>query len=72
MFLTLTRQIIFLIPAVIIFPRFWGINGLLHAAPFADFFSSLLTGIWFYYGIKNLGKVKFEDSSNATKTFISE
>lgn len=52
MFLTLTRQVIFLIPALIIFPKFWGINGLLHAAPFADFFSALLTGIWFFYGIK--------------------
>jgi len=56
MFLTLTRQVILLIPALIIFPRFWGINGLLNAAPFADFFSTLLTGIWFYYGIKNLEK----------------
>ncbi|MDI6704896.1 MAG: MATE family efflux transporter [Bacillota bacterium] len=54
MFLILTRQIILLIPALIIFPRFWGITGLLHAAPFADFFSSLLTGFWFYYGIRNL------------------
>lgn len=56
MFLTLTRQVIFLIPALIIFPKFWGINGLLHAAPFADFFSALITGIWFYSGIKNLEK----------------
>lgn len=56
MFLTLTRQVIFLIPALIVFPRFWGINGLLHAAPFADFFSALLTATWFYHGIKNLGK----------------
>jgi putative MATE family efflux protein len=56
MFLTLTRQLIFLIPAVIIFPRLWGVKGLLHAAPFADLLSVLLTGIWFYYGIKNLGK----------------
>lgn len=56
MFLTLTRQIILLIPAIIIFSRFWGIHGLLHAAPFADMFSALLTGIWFYYGIKNLGR----------------
>lgn len=54
MFLTLTRQIILLIPAIIIFSKFWDINGLLYAAPFADFFSALLTGIWFYYGIKNL------------------
>jgi putative MATE family efflux protein len=56
MFLTLTRQLILLIPAVMIFPKYWGINGLLHATPFADFFSALLTGIWFYYGIKNLEK----------------
>ncbi len=56
MLLTLTRQVILLIPAVIIFPKLWGMNGLLHAAPFADFFSTVLTGIWFYHGIKNLGR----------------
>lgn len=53
-FLTLTRQIIFLIPAIIIFPRLWGISGLLHAAPFADFLSAVVTGICFYFGMKNL------------------
>ena len=68
MFLTLTRQVIFLIPALIIFPKFWGISGLLHAAPFADFFSALLTGIWFYYGIKNLEKYSIAAiSSNSIK-----
>jgi len=56
MFLTLTRQVILLIPAILIFPRFFGINGLLHAAPFADFFSALLTGIWFTKAIKALDK----------------
>lgn len=54
MFLTLTRQIILLVPALLIFPRFWGMNGLLHAAPFADFFSFLLTGVWFLAGIRRL------------------
>ena len=53
-FLTLTRQIIFLIPAIIVFPRLWGINGLLHAAPFADFLSAVITGICFYIGMKGL------------------
>jgi putative MATE family efflux protein len=52
--LTLTRQIIVLIPALLIFPKFWGIRGLLHTAPFADFLSALLTGICLYFGIKNL------------------
>ncbi|MBB6214216.1 putative MATE family efflux protein [Anaerosolibacter carboniphilus] len=70
MFLILSRQIILLIPALIIFPKFWGINGLLHAAPFADFFSALLTGAWFYNGIKSLEKSRFEDRSNASDTVI--
>lgn len=56
MFLNLTRQIILLIPALIVFPKLWGINGLLYATPFADLFSALLTGIWFYHGYKNLEK----------------
>ena len=56
MFLTLTRQLILLIPAIIIFPRFWSIEGLLYAAPFADFFSFLLTSSFFFYGIKTLEK----------------
>ena len=55
-FLTLTRQIIFLIPAVVIFSRIWGINGLMHAAPFADALSFVLTGVWFYFGIRKLGR----------------
>ncbi|MBE6043032.1 MAG: MATE family efflux transporter [Clostridium thermopalmarium] len=71
-FLTLTRQIILLIPALLIFPRFWGIKGLLYAAPFADFFSSLVTGIWFYRCIKTLvPKEDIEDvdiSLSATST----
>ncbi len=56
MFLTLTRQVIFLIPAIIVFARVWGIKGLLYAAPFADTCSVLITGIWFYFAIKNMGK----------------
>ncbi len=63
MFLTLTRQIIFLIPAILIFPRIWGIPGLLHAAPFADFLSVILTSIWFYFGIRSL-KNGYNDPEN--------
>lgn len=56
MFLTLTRQLIFLIPAIQIFPRIWRLTGLLHAAPFADLIATLLTGIWFYKNMKTLGR----------------
>lgn len=58
MFLMLTRQVIFLIPALIVFPLFWGTKGILFAAPFADSLSAILTGIWFYFGLKNLGKLE--------------
>lgn len=36
MFLSLTRQIIFLIPLILILPKFFGIDGILYAGPIAD------------------------------------
>ncbi|MDF2589314.1 MAG: family efflux transporter [Anaerocolumna sp.] len=64
MFLTLTRQVIILIPAIIFFAKFWGINGLLYSAAFADALSTILTAFWFYYGIKNLDKTKALNTKN--------
>jgi len=58
MFLTLTRQIIILIPSIIIFSKIWGIKGLVYAAPFADSLSFLFTASFFYYGIKHLENFK--------------
>ncbi len=36
MIISLTRQVIFLIPLVLIFPMFWGIDGVMYAGPIAD------------------------------------
>lgn len=58
MFLTLTRQVLFLIPAIIVFGKLWGLEGILYAAPFADFFSFIITLIWFISGIRNINKTK--------------
>ena len=33
---SLTRQVLFLIPLIIIFPRFMGIDGVMYAGPIAD------------------------------------
>ena len=38
-FLSLTRQILFLLPLLLLFPRFWGIKGILYASPVADVLS---------------------------------
>ena len=55
-FLTLTRQIILLIPAILLFSSNWGMDGLLHAAPFSDAGAALLTGIFYIGGIRRLSK----------------
>ena len=40
-FLSLTRQIIFLVPLILIFPLFMGINGIMYAGPVADIMAAL-------------------------------
>lgn len=44
-FLSLTRQIIFLLPLLIVFPLFMGIDGVMYAGPVADFMAALVSGI---------------------------
>lgn len=53
-FLTLSRQVIFLIPAVIIFPMIWGLDGILYAGPFADFCSVVITAVMVYKAMSEL------------------
>jgi putative MATE family efflux protein len=64
MFLTLTRQVIILLPAVLIFPQYFGLQGLLYAAPFADVISSILTGIFFILAMKHLDTYVLKERSS--------
>lgn len=61
MFLTLTRQVLILLPAVLIFPQFFGLQGLLYAAPFADILSVLLTAFFFSQAMKHLETYALKD-----------
>ncbi len=45
--LSLSRQIIFLIPSIIILPRLFGLDGVWAATPFSDFLASLLAFTFF-------------------------
>ena len=47
--LSLSRQLIFLIPSIIILPRFFGLNGVWAATPVSDFMAALLA---FYFFIR--------------------
>lgn len=54
MFLTLSRQVLLLIPLLLILPNYFGINGILSAGPIADLGSALLTGTWLLMELKIL------------------
>ncbi|MBO7600206.1 MAG: MATE family efflux transporter [Lachnospiraceae bacterium] len=43
MFLSLTRQIIFFIPLLLILPRFFGIDGIIYSGPIADAIAAFIT-----------------------------
>jgi putative MATE family efflux protein len=53
-FLGLSRQVLVLIPALIILPEFFGLNGILYAGPLSDLISSVITGIFIVIEMKNL------------------
>lgn len=54
MLLSLSRQVLLLIPAVLILPRFFGLNGVWAAMPTADLGSSILTALWLAFELRSL------------------
>ncbi len=58
MLLSLSRQVLFLIPALIVLPKYFALRGVFYAIPFADLFSVVITGIWIYMELKHKLKNK--------------
>jgi len=54
MLLGLSRQVLLLIPLVLILPHFFGLNGIWAAIPTADLASSMWTGIWLFLELRHL------------------
>ena len=57
-FLSLTRQILFLLPLIIILPLFMGIDGILFAGPIADGLAALVTAVMAYLEFKQMKKLE--------------
>ncbi|GBU29040.1 MATE family efflux transporter [Treponema sp. R8-4-B8] len=53
-FLSMLRQCIALIPCILIFGKIWGLWGVVAAAPVADGFSFIITGILIIFELKKL------------------
>lgn len=56
-FLSLTRQILFLLPLLIIFPIFMGIDGIMYAGPIADFIAAVVSIAMIYGEIRKMEEV---------------
>lgn len=59
-FATLFRQVILLIPLILIFPGFWGINGIWIAFPVADTLSALVVSFLLIREWKYLDDLKVQ------------
>jgi Na+-driven multidrug efflux pump len=52
--LSLSRQVLILIPAMLILPRYFGLDGVLYAGPLSDLISSLVTGTMLFFELRHL------------------
>ena len=57
-FLSLTRQLIFLVPFILIFPPIWGLTGTWMALPCADLISTTVAATMLYFQVKKLKQPK--------------
>lgn len=62
-FLSMSRQVIILIPTIIILPRFLGLEGVWMAMPVADIASSLLTGTYLWLEFQKFSPKLLENNS---------
>ena len=63
--LSIARQILFLIPLVVIFPLFWGTTGVWLAFPVADTLATAVTIVWVGSELRNL---RSQDRAAVTST----
>ena len=57
MFLTLSRQVILLLPLLIILPRFFGLTGVWFAAPAADFGATIISTVFLFKEMKRVNRL---------------
>ncbi len=69
-FLSLSRQIIFLLPFLIIFPTIWGVNGVWYSIPAADLAASIISGLVLYNQFKQFRKHKVLTDNVESETAV--
>lgn len=57
MLLSIMRQCLFLIPALLIVPRYFGLDGVWMASPIADTLSAVVAALFIYWQVRKLRKI---------------
>jgi len=63
--LSLLRQVLLLIPAILIFPRFWGLNGVWISAPICDSISAMIVSVFLFRELKRLNFLIKKQETNS-------
>ncbi len=63
-FLSLTRQLLFLVPALLILPRHFGIEGVWYSIPLADATSTITTAVVLIYNMRKFKKNEIIERQN--------
>lgn len=69
---SLSRQVLVLIPAMIVFGKLFGINGVLYAGPFADVVAFIITIILLIFEMKNMKEVNVEENKDEDKDYVAK
>ncbi len=64
-FLSLLRQVLLLIPFLLIFPKYWGLDGIWLASPVSDLIAALTTAVFLFAALKRLGEDQAREDSAA-------
>jgi putative MATE family efflux protein len=59
-FISLTRQILFLLPMVLLFARRWGLDGVMYAGPVADFAAASLAAFFIVREVRDMKRLEME------------
>ncbi len=62
-FMSLSRQLLFLLPCLLIFPTYWGIDGIWYSMPAADLISSIIAAFLLVYQFRQF-KIKEREGTS--------
>ncbi len=61
-FLSLTRQVFFFIPFLLILPHFFGIDGVIYAGPISDFLAAMVTILMAFVEFRAMRRLELENN----------